>query len=505
MSDVVRTDISLMEGTSHESIESLKEAEEENSRQQNSFIPSAKLSLKNLVEMSCPLPFEHEKSSEYSGMESDNNRNKITNSSYDLEKLNIVGNSENANVISHTITSEEHNIPIKESDDCIHESGKEPRCDYAAAVIKQETVLKIESIKDEFCEGQTIDDSSEIQQTRNLFETVGLTLKASSHAQQQQSSHAQQQQSSHAQQQQSSHAQQQQSSHAQQQQSSYDVPNEELNVTGQVSETHVQNSVDFPTVSMTAEGKPSVCHFCGFPAPSPEIYMKHMVHHDRSNGKYNCFLCNHRMFHKNRENGIKHYREAHNIGEQDLLKCGNCLYVSSDEKGYQDHMRQHFIIRPHACQICYTTFTSSHYLDYHMAHKHSEEHHKKISVALATSPQVVLLKKRRGRPPVIRTDALNKAVKKRKKSKIIKSDQLSQTVCASNASISPNTTISTYDTKSQYHVLPTKAIVLQCSFCGIPTKDKTNLAEHLLSAHGTENVFLKPFFISGYLSSMGEL
>ena len=375
-----------------------------------------------------------------------------------------IGDCESGDVVSSIVQSEqsEGNEYLE-----ISQLHAENVCDDQQPYAKDIPTVKMESqsIKDELLERPTEDTFVENPQTRNLFETVGLVLKTNSQTR------------------------------------SYseeaapgggggpggggpggDGLNNEIS--NNYSIPTVPGSGDFPSDAGTTDGKPSYCHFCGFPAPSPEIYQKHMKLHDRSNSKYSCFLCNYRILHKEREFGINHYANVHGIEEKGLFKCGNCLFVSSDKKTFEDHVRLHFLIKPHSCSICYMTFVSYKSLITHHSSKH------RLNPDTSTSSQIIITKKRRGRPAVS-SETPGKPVKSQKKSKTAVSDDSEAVVKKGNS----NSSEVEPSSHSQY-VLPVKELVLQCSFCGNLLKDKKCLAEHLLSSHREEFITLKPLSLN---------
>ncbi|KAL5250777.1 hypothetical protein ACHWQZ_G016496 [Mnemiopsis leidyi] len=300
------------------------------------------------------------------------------------------------------------------------------------------------------------------QQTRNLFETVGLVLRS--------------------------------------------TPSHTAESAGLGSTENQPNKEKPPNISpsdtpeIKEEGAPLYCKFCGFPAPSQNIYLEHMKYHDRKNTTYACFICGIRY--KKRDFIISHYVETHELEEANLLKCESCKFVTSDGATFKEHNRKHFLIRPHSCGICYQTFATLYNYQRHME-KHTDVERDGVGYSKP-------LPKRRRASSLTQGKAENSNSNKRSRqsskleegtkspfddSKSVKSKPVNRNLVSQGDPKEPKSEEPTSEAEKvqqkQYFVLPTKRINLVCSFCETVTLSKRELSQHLLSLHGDEIITFK--------------
>ncbi|XP_063688238.1 zinc finger and BTB domain-containing protein 41-like [Bolinopsis microptera] len=353
-----------------------------------------------------------------------------------------------------------------------------------------EDIKQIISIKEEFKETQikmevTEGKQPDGHQTRNLFETVGLVLRSSAS------------------------------------QADSNLETEEV-IEPKDDKNHSPDST-LNVPESAQEGTPSYCEFCGFPAANPDVYRNHMKFHDRTNATYTCYICS--MKYKKRSTAVEHYQNTHNLTEAELRNCQTCKYVTSDEAGLKEHIRKHFLIRPHACGICYQSFATVHNYHRHMETKHTDV--EKTDVGY-TKP---ISKRRRG-SNISQGRASNSNKRSRQNSKVEEVVKPSPEESKSSKS-KPEKPKSPAEPEPEepkpeelkpeesqpeesqpeeskpkeskpkeeddiiqpknYFVLPTKTLNLVCSFCETTTLNKRELSQHLLSKHGDEIITLKPF------------
>ena len=380
-----------------------------------------------------------------------------------------------------------------ENKDIIITENSEPKelnvADNSAEDNKQTLSIKEEfketQIKMEVAEEQ--DKQSDGHQTRNLFETVGLVLRSSA---------------------------------------SQADPN--LHTEEVIEPKNDKNNLPDSTLNVSEpalEGTPSYCEFCGFPAANPDVYRNHMKFHDRTNATYACYICN--MKYKKRSTAVEHYQNTHNLTEADLRNCQTCKYVTSDEATLKEHTRKHFLIRPHACGICYQSFATVHNYHRHMETKHTDVEKTGVGYTKPVS------KKRRG-STVSQGRASNSNKRSRQNSKVEEAVKPGDSKSSKSEPEKPKTPAEPEQEKlkseesqpeesqpeesqpeesqpeesqpeeskpkeeddiqpKNYFVLPTKTLNLVCSFCETTTLNKRELSQHLLSKHGDEIITLKPF------------
>ena len=304
------------------------------------------------------------------------------------------------------------------------------------------------------------------QQTRNLFETVGLALRSNS---------------------------------------SNPVDSHPPDCSNtDPSKEKPSNSSSTNVPEIKEEGAPLYCRFCGFPAPTQTVYQDHMKYHDKTNATYTCFICG--IKYKKRDFIIAHYVKTHELEEANLLKCEICKFVTSDDSSFKEHNRKHFLIRPHSCGICYQTFATLYNYQRHME-KHTESERDGVGYTKPVS------KRRRGSSlSQVKTDNSSSYKRSRQASKSEEVNKNSsdnskggKPKSVSRKSVSqdepeePKSQEPTAEPAQeiippkQYYVLPTRKINLVCSFCETITLSKRELSQHLLSLHGDEIISFKSF------------
>ena len=334
--------------------------------------------------------------------------------------------------------------------------------------------LQVSTITKRDCELQNVKEEKteapveqlDNQQTRNLFETVGLALRSNS---------------------------------------SNPVDSHPPDCSSTETSKEKPSNSSFTNVpEVKEEGAPLYCRFCGFPAPTQTVYQDHMKYHDKTNATYTCFICG--IKYKKRDFIITHYVKTHELEEANLLKCEICKFVTSDDSSFKEHNRKHFLIRPHSCGICYQTFATLYNYQRHME-KHTESERDGVGYIKPVS------KRRRGSSlSQVKTDISTSHKRSRQASKSEEANKNSsenskggRPKSVSRKSISQDEPVESKSQEptpepsqeiiptKQYYILPTRKINLVCSFCEAITLSKRELSQHLLSSHGDEIISFKSF------------